>query len=163
MKTIEKKIKAAQERIHRLQKLAQSLSSFQDYATSPDIKDIAERNIQVAIESCLDIGKIIIANNQYNEPKDNKGIFLVLADEKIISNKILAFLIPMAGTRNILVHGYDKIDDTLIYGILNAVSLWPKQYFILKKHRLMLLYFGKNLEKIISKKEKKCFKPKKLA
>jgi uncharacterized protein YutE (UPF0331/DUF86 family) len=27
-------------------------------------------------------------------------------------------MIPMAGTRNILVHGYDKVDDSLIYGIL---------------------------------------------
>jgi uncharacterized protein YutE (UPF0331/DUF86 family) len=24
----------------------------------------------------------------------------------------------MAGTRNILVHGYDKVDDGLVYGIL---------------------------------------------
>jgi uncharacterized protein YutE (UPF0331/DUF86 family) len=24
----------------------------------------------------------------------------------------------MAGTRNILVHGYDRIDDALIYGII---------------------------------------------
>jgi len=24
----------------------------------------------------------------------------------------------MAGTRNILVHGYDKVDDSLVYGIL---------------------------------------------
>ena len=27
-------------------------------------------------------------------------------------------MVPMAGTRNILVHGYDKVDDTLVYGIL---------------------------------------------
>lgn len=24
----------------------------------------------------------------------------------------------MAGTRNILVHGYDRVDDALIYGIM---------------------------------------------
>lgn len=24
----------------------------------------------------------------------------------------------MAGTRNVLVHGYDKVDDTIIFGIL---------------------------------------------
>jgi uncharacterized protein YutE (UPF0331/DUF86 family) len=27
-------------------------------------------------------------------------------------------MVPMAGTRNILVHGYDKVDDALVYGIL---------------------------------------------
>ena len=30
----------------------------------------------------------------------------------------LEFLMPMSGTRNILVHGYDKVEDNLIYGIL---------------------------------------------
>ncbi|MDP2753906.1 MAG: DUF86 domain-containing protein [Nitrospirota bacterium] len=24
----------------------------------------------------------------------------------------------MAGTRNVLVHGYDKIDDTIIFGVI---------------------------------------------
>lgn len=80
--------------------------------------DIAERNIQVAIEACLDIGKIIIANQGLAEPEDNKGIFSVLAEAGIITKESLSFLTPMAGTRNILVHGYDRIDDALIYGII---------------------------------------------
>ena len=35
-----------------------------------------------------------------------------------LASKNLTFMVPMAGTRNILVHGYDKVDDSLIYGIL---------------------------------------------
>jgi len=27
-------------------------------------------------------------------------------------------LVPMAGTRNVLVHGYDKVEDSVIYGVL---------------------------------------------
>ena len=42
--------------------------------------DIAERNIQVAVEACLDIGKIIIANQGIAEPSDNKGVFSVIAE-----------------------------------------------------------------------------------
>ena len=119
MKSIEKKIKSIQERLDRLKQLAKGIDSFNTYQTSLDNKDIAERNIQVAIESCLDIAKIIISLENLSEPKDNKGIFMVLAEAKIISDKSLQFLIPMAGTRNVLVHGYDKVDDSLIYGILN--------------------------------------------
>jgi len=118
MKSIERKIKSVEERIRRLQSLSQEIASFQDYQGSSDVKDAAERNLQVAIEACLDIGKIIIANEGLEEPKDNKGIFAVLAKSGIINPKTLVFLVPMAGTRNILVHGYDKIDDSLIYGIL---------------------------------------------
>lgn len=118
MKTIEKKIKTVEERVLKLKHMSRNINSFEAYASSRDNMDIAERNIQVAIEACLDIGKIIIANNNLPEPADNKGIFSVLAEAGFISKDSLSFLAPMAGTRNILVHGYDRVDNALIYGII---------------------------------------------
>ena len=118
MKTIEKKIKAVQDRLKRLEQLSGTLSSFDKYQASPDVKDIAERNIQVAIEGCLDIAKIVISSKELPEPKDNKGVFTVLAEAGILSDASLKFLVPMAGTRNVLVHGYDKVEDSVIYGVL---------------------------------------------
>jgi uncharacterized protein YutE (UPF0331/DUF86 family) len=120
VKTIERKMKALGERLERLEQLCREFSSFNEYQASLDAKDIAERNLQVAIEACLDIGKIIISAKKLNEPKDNKGIFVVLAEGGIISHKSLDFLLPMAGARNILVHGYDKVDDGLIYGVIKS-------------------------------------------
>jgi len=117
-KSIERKIKKTEERLQRLKIIADTLSSFADYQKSFDVKDIAERNLQVAIETCLDIGKIIISKERLNEPKDNKGVFVVLSESGYLSEKSISFMLPMAGTRNILVHGYDKVDDSLIYGIL---------------------------------------------
>jgi uncharacterized protein YutE (UPF0331/DUF86 family) len=117
-KSIERKIKTVEERLERLRTLSNSLSSIENYQSSTDAKDIAERNIQVAIETCLDIGKIIISNQGLKEPKDNKGIFVSLAEAGYLTSENLSFMVPMAGTRNILVHGYDKVEDTLIYGIL---------------------------------------------
>ena len=107
-----------EERVSKLADMAQKIGTFEEYVTSRDNRDIAERNIQVAIEACLDIGKIIIANQNLPEPADNKGVFSVLAEKNIINTESLRFLIPMAGTRNILVHGYDRIDNALIYGII---------------------------------------------
>ncbi len=106
--------------MERLEQLCKEFSSFNEYQASLDAKDIAERNLQVAIEACLDIGKIIISAKKLNEPKDNKGIFVVLAEGGIISHKSLDFLLPIAGARNILVHGYDKVDDGLIYGVIKS-------------------------------------------
>jgi uncharacterized protein YutE (UPF0331/DUF86 family) len=118
LKTIEKKIKAVQDRVKRLEQLSDTLSSFDKYQASPDVKDIAERNIQVAIEGCLDIAKIVISSKELPEPKDNKGLFTVLAEAGILSDTSLKFLVPMAGTRNVLVHGYDKVEDSVIYGVI---------------------------------------------
>jgi len=118
LKTLEKKIKTVQERVKRLEQISRNLSELNDYQTSPDIKDIAERNLQVAIEACLDIAKIIISTNDLPEPKDNKGVFTVLAEAGILSKKTLQFLVPMAGTRNILVHGYDKVEDSIVFSVI---------------------------------------------
>ena len=102
----------------RLEQLSDTLSSFDKYQGSPDVKDIAERNIQVAIEGCLDIARIVISSKELPEPKDNKGLFTVLAEAGILSDASLKFLVPMAGTRNVLVHGYDKVEDSVIYGVI---------------------------------------------
>jgi uncharacterized protein YutE (UPF0331/DUF86 family) len=118
MKAIDKKIGLLQDRVARLKHISNDLSSFEAYQNSQDIKDITERNLHLSIEACLDIAKIIISLKELPEPKDNKGIFVTLAESKILSDESLRFLVPMAGTRNILVHGYDKVDDGLIYGII---------------------------------------------
>ncbi len=118
MKSIDKKINALKDRVRRLRELANTLRTFEQYQKSLNNKDIAERNLQVAIEACLDISKIIISNSDLREPEDNKGVFKVLAEAGILDEECLKFLIPMAGARNILVHGYDQVDDAVIYGVL---------------------------------------------
>ncbi len=118
MKSIERKIKSVQERVSRLEAVASRVGSFHSYQSSRDARDIAERNLQVAIEACLDIAKIIISVEELGEPRDNKAMFQILAEAGIVSEKSLGFLIPMAGTRNILVHSYDSLDDEIVYGIL---------------------------------------------
>lgn len=73
MKTIEKKMGMLKERIERLKALSKTIQTFEQYVSSADKKDIAERNVQVAIETCLDISKIIISELKLREPPDNKG------------------------------------------------------------------------------------------
>ena len=118
MKTVERKMTLVLDRVGRLKQLSDKIKSFKGYQESPDWKDLAERNLQIAIEGCLDIGKIIISQKMLRDPKDNKDVFVILAEAEIIGPLSFEFLAPMAGTRNILVHGYDKIDNSLIYGIL---------------------------------------------
>lgn len=118
MKTVERKMALVIDRIQRLRGLSQKTRSFKEYQKSTDVKDIAERNLQIAIEACLDIGKIIISEKTLRDPSDNEDLFIVLAEAGFISPSSLEFLKPMAGTRNILVHGYDKVDDEVVYGIL---------------------------------------------
>ena len=116
MEEIEAKIAVVQERVRRLSRF--SGMSFESYLKDLTTKDAIERNIEVAIQACIDIAKMIIKKEGLREPEDNKGVFVVLAENGIISEESLRFLIPMAGTRNVLVYGYDKIDDTIVFGVL---------------------------------------------
>ena len=116
MEEIKAKIAVVQERGRRLsgyRKLA-----FEAYLKNLTVKDAVERNIEVAIQACIDIARIIIKREGFREPEDNKGVFVVLSENGIISENSLKFLIPMAGTRNVLVHGYEKIDDAIIFAVL---------------------------------------------
>lgn len=117
MEEIKAKIAVVQERVRRLSTLFTGLS-FESYLKDLTTRDAVERNIEVAIQACIDIARIIIKLEGFREPEDNKGVFVVLAENAIISEDSLRFLIPMAGTRNVLVHGYDKIDDAIIFSVL---------------------------------------------
>ena len=118
MQSIKRKIQIVSERVNRLKELSMQIPSFSYYQSNPFYKDVTERNVHIAIEACLDIAKIIISIDQLDEPSDYKGLFVSIAKAGIIDHEMLDFLIPKAGTRNILVHSYDKIDDSIIYGIL---------------------------------------------
>jgi len=116
LEEIKAKIAVVQERVRRLS-MFQGLS-FESYLKDLTTRDAVERNIEVAIQACIDIARIIIKRDGLREPEDNRGVFIVLAENGIISEDSLKFLIPMAGAGNILVHGYDKIDDAIIFGVL---------------------------------------------
>lgn len=116
MEEIKAKIAVVQERVRRLS-IFTGLS-FESYLKDLTTRDAVERNIEVAIQACIDIARIIIKLEGFREPEDNKGVFVVLAENAIISEDSLRFLIPMAGTGNVLVHGYDKIDDAIIFSVL---------------------------------------------
>lgn len=92
--------------------------SFTEYAADIRIKRFVERTLQIAIEACLDLGHHIIADEGLREPEDNKDVFKVLAEARIIDAKLLEALQPMASFRNLIVHDYGKIDDETVFGIL---------------------------------------------
>lgn len=61
MKMVERKMTLVMDRVERLRKFSEKIPSFKGYQKSADWKDLAERNLQIAIEACFDIGKIIIS------------------------------------------------------------------------------------------------------
>ena len=88
------------------------------YINDPLIYGAAERFLHLSIECVLDIGNHVIADMRYRRPENNKDIFLVLCENKIINERLKSNLCNMAGFRNILVHDYMKLDRVLVYDII---------------------------------------------
>jgi uncharacterized protein YutE (UPF0331/DUF86 family) len=82
------------------------------------IRRTVERTLQLAVEASLDIGQHIIAREGFRTPDDNKDVFVVLSEECILPHDLLPRLVQMARFRNLIVHDYARIDDRVVYGIL---------------------------------------------
>lgn len=83
---------------------------FEDY----DLQAIAERNLQLAIQACMDIGSYIIARQNLTIPDSEENTFVVLAQADIITRTLANRIKGMVRFRNILVHDYMDIDSAIV-------------------------------------------------
>ncbi|MBI5701639.1 DUF86 domain-containing protein [Candidatus Saganbacteria bacterium] len=76
---------------------------------------LIERYLHLSIECCFSLGEQVISNYGLRLPSDYNDIINILCENKVISKKLAKDLEGIAGFRNILVHGYAKIDRELVY------------------------------------------------
>ncbi|MDI6891768.1 MAG: DUF86 domain-containing protein [Actinomycetota bacterium] len=99
-----------------------SAVSLKEFLEDTVSQDITERNLQIAIQVCLDIGTHIISSLGLERPKDYKDVFSILGKEGIIPSQFASKIAPMAGFRNILVHDYIEIDLNKVYSHLQKLE-----------------------------------------
>ncbi|MFP4027790.1 MAG: type VII toxin-antitoxin system HepT family RNase toxin [Candidatus Brocadiia bacterium] len=107
-------------RLTRLQELAQH--EREEFDTTRDLRDIAERNFEVAAQCCIDIAHRIISLEEARKPQDYYESFLRLGELDVISDDLARTLAPLAGFRNALVHEYAKVDWDEVYGNFDRLS-----------------------------------------
>lgn len=92
-----------------------------------------ERILQLAIETCLNIGNRIISLEQVNKqikiPENYSDIFIHLAHLNIIDEGRLDSFINMSKFRNRLVHMYWDIESNLIHSCLRE-NISDIDYFV---------------------------------
>lgn len=82
----------------------------------------AERCLQLAIESVLDMGSHLVAAKGLREPRDYEDVITVLAEERIISPELATRLQGVGKFRNVLVHEYVILDLDQVYQHLSRVE-----------------------------------------
>lgn len=107
------------ERVNYLKEMSAEFSSISSFKKADHkSKSAIERDLQVAIEACIDVGKVIISEKKLRPPESMKDVCAVLYENGFIDNRMFNIMESMVGTRNILVHRYEKVDLEIIYGIL---------------------------------------------
>lgn len=109
--------------LDRLQEMDENLNLLaelkdldqQKFRSDPKMYKLAERCLELCIECLLDICHYIIANNNWPRPKDNAEAIIILGDKEVIPFKFAQSIVGMSNLRNILVHGYLKVDRELLY------------------------------------------------
>jgi uncharacterized protein YutE (UPF0331/DUF86 family) len=79
-----------------------------------ELRSAVERNFQLAIESAIDIGEIIISEKGFERPEDYRSVFLILGRQGIIPMDFAEDFSIAAGFRNVLVHIYEEVDSSLL-------------------------------------------------
>ena len=114
----------------RLEKLRECLGKLEplrqkareDFDQQPYLKDIVERNLQVAIQCLIDVANRIISIEDAQKPRDYYEAFLILGNIQILPRGFAKEIAPFAGFRNILVHEYIGLDWELVYDYLQKLE-----------------------------------------
>ena len=93
------------------------------------IQDVFVLNIQRAVQACIGIANVIIAEKGLKLPTTYKESFEILLASKIISKTICNKMIKMVGFRNIAVHDYQRIEIDILKSILSKHLKDFEQYY----------------------------------
>ncbi len=117
---IERRLDELSERLARLMLLQEKKRT--DFDADPYLRDIVERNLEVAAQCCIDICHRLIASENARKPLDYHESFLIMGELGVLPPDFARKLAPLAGFRNILTHEYLGIDWNHVYRNLQGIS-----------------------------------------
>jgi uncharacterized protein YutE (UPF0331/DUF86 family) len=61
---------------------------------------------------------MVIADRGLREAGNSRETFEFLIEHNLLPPELMPLIDKMIGMRNILVHSYDRVDDTVVYAVL---------------------------------------------
>ncbi|MFB6262957.1 MAG: DUF86 domain-containing protein [Bradymonadaceae bacterium] len=97
-----------------------------DFRNDPYLRDIVERNLEVAAQAVIDICHRALAVEGASSPEDYRDAILRAGEIGLIDTEFAEELAPLAGFRNILAHQYAAIDWDLVYQHLQKLDVFDR-------------------------------------
>jgi uncharacterized protein YutE (UPF0331/DUF86 family) len=114
-------------RLDRLRECLNKLEPFKykardEFETDPYLRDIVERNLEVAIQCWIDMAHRIISIEEAVKPTDYYEGFIIFGQLNVLPIDFSKKIDSLAGFRSILVHEYIGIDWDEVYRNLQGLS-----------------------------------------
>lgn len=114
-------------RLDRLERLVERLEEVRSegedaYLADDRTRAMTERWLQLAIQSCIDVGAQLTSELSVDPPADYAGVFRALSAAGHLAPDLAERLARAAGLRNILVHMYLELDDREIFSSLGQLD-----------------------------------------
>jgi len=117
---IERRLDELNERLARLEPLKEKERS--EFDVDPYLRDIVERNLEVAAQCCIDLCHRIIVLEDARKPTDYYEAILMMGELGVLPTDFARHLAPLAGFRNVLIYEYLGIDWGHVYKNLLALN-----------------------------------------
>ncbi len=89
-----------------------------------------ERHFQKAVDAMVDINTHILKEGNFGTVDDLQGTFKMLGTAHVLEEKFAVKVAPIVGSRNMLVHGYEKLDKDMFLNNLKRNFSDFKNYMI---------------------------------
>lgn len=117
---IERRLDELSERLTRLKPLANRDRA--EFDQDPYLRDIVERNLEVASQCVIDICHRLISQERGRTPADYYEAILLMGELSVLPPEFARRLAPLAGFRNILVHQYLSVNWDLVHQKLQQID-----------------------------------------
>ena len=94
--------------------------SREDIEGNIDVRGALERYLYLVIQSVIDCAEAVIAYKKLRKPTTISDAFYILEEAGVLSSDELEPYIHMTGFRNVLAHGYERVDYDVVYDVLHG-------------------------------------------
>lgn len=114
-------------RLKRLEKLIEDLDEIRKegeaaYLTQERLRMAAERELELAVQICIDIGTQLVMERSVRAPDSYAEVFRSMAEVDLLPADLADRMSEAAKQRNLLVHFYMEIDDGEVFASLESLD-----------------------------------------